>query len=50
MTDNTKKALMVYGLGAVVVILVVGAAIAHIVETHSANPLGTPAPSASIKN
>jgi hypothetical protein len=40
MTDNTKKALMVYGLGAVVVLLVVGAAIAHIIRTHGAGPLG----------
>ena len=40
MTDDKKKALMVYGLGAVVVILVVGAAIAHIIGTHGASPFG----------
>ena len=47
MDENKKKALMVYGLGLVVVVLVVGAGIAHVVFTHNASPLGAPAPSAS---
>lgn len=41
---------MVYGLGAVVVVLVVGAAIAHVVYTNNASPLGAPAPAHSAKN
>ncbi len=49
MTDEKKKALMVYGLGAVVVILVAGAAVAHVVFTHNASPTGAPAPSASAR-
>lgn len=44
MTPEKKKALMVYGLGGVVVLLAVGAAVAHIVFTHSASPLGPPFP------
>ncbi len=49
MTEDKKKALMVYGLGAVVVVLAVGAAIAHVVVTHGASPLGSPAPVSSAK-
>lgn len=49
MTDDKKKALMVYGLGVFVVLLGVGAAVAHIVYTHGANPTGAPAPSASAR-
>lgn len=47
MTDDKKKALMVYGLGVVVVVLGVGAAVAHIVFTHGANPTGAPAPASA---
>jgi hypothetical protein len=47
MTDEKKKALMVYGLGAIVVIMVASAAVAHVVFTHNANPLGTPAPASA---
>lgn len=50
MTEDKKKALMVYGLGIVVVIVVVGAAVAHIVFTNNANPLGAPAPAHSVTN
>jgi hypothetical protein len=50
MTEDKKKALMVYGLGAVVVLIVVGAAVAHVVFTNNANPLGAPAPAHSVKN
>lgn len=43
MTEDKKKALMVYGLGAIVVIMTVGAAVAHVFFTNNANPLGAPA-------
>jgi len=43
MDENKKKGLMVYALGAVVVVLVLGAAIAHVVLTHGSDPTGAPA-------
>lgn len=45
MTDDKKKALMVYGLGVLVVAAVVYAAVAHVIFTKNASPLGAPAPS-----